>query len=176
MTKVATITIPVRVLDFSTEIQRGVKTLDKKFGEHWVWWVDDDLLALDSGSNCILGQVFREKFVNGLADTYGEEYDGAVTYLFNDNTTKAVKHGFNLEFYKDEGGDKPWFTQWKKALAEQRPTLDDYDVESEAMREAWDMLTRDWLQEIRNLRKERKALKKVAAKIEKDNLNKEEAA
>lgn len=162
--KVKTIQMPVLVPDFDAEIEKGIDLLDEKFGEQWVWWVDEELLDLSDATTCVLGQIFREKFVNGLVDQMGgDEFYGAVKYLFNNDTEKACKYGFNISTTNADWG------RWCREMQKHYPELDSYEIEIKANKEAWDALTRDWIHEIKFLRKERKTLKKVADKIVKHN-------
>lgn len=140
--------------DFSEDIKRGVKLLDERF-PGWESKVDLGTLDLASGVRCVLGQVFVEDFVNGLAEEHGEHYDGAVDYLFDGNYTQAISHGFctDTTSYAKEVSK---YNEFVKAVD---PAYNG-DFSSKADSFLWDALGEQWIETIKAKRKAAKAKKK----------------
>ena len=71
-------------------IKRGAKWLDKNEGPTWVFRINLDRLDLNSGTNCILGQLHDEGYHGYLYDE-GKDYGWAVRHGFDWETVENVE-------------------------------------------------------------------------------------
>lgn len=133
------------VLDFTKEVKRGARWLDKHIGPDWDDKIDIESLDLESTKSCILGQVFMDQVREaGGASWHNNGYsigrDRLPKYNSEAQSTDGsaeVRHGFDIAY---DGKDER--------------LRDEYSISTAR---AYEFLAVDWVWEIQQRRKAREA-------------------
>ena len=102
--------------EFQPRVDKGCKLLDERLGPEWVEKIDLEILNLEFGCACVLGQLCID--IVGGGHTYGLAAQALFpNRAFVDNDA-AEEHGFILQ---DTPHDYPALTEcWTRTIARRR--------------------------------------------------------
>jgi len=165
------VTETYKVPDFLTNVERGVKVLDKVV-PGWSDKINLIELNLARANSCVVGQLALQELLNGATG-----YFDGIKWLKEQKAIAKDKedsfYGFNLPVESDEAVEwilrQPKTHPWQPLVGTQ--TQRTTEVETVVMGVFWDYLTSIWVQVIkdrqehsRQVRKAQRAAKKATAK------------
>jgi hypothetical protein len=163
--------------DFQEEVARGAKWLDRTLGGDWHNDLELERLDLNSGHNCVLGQLAMSRFRDQISEFQrsgqeecdcgdprctGQVYTENAVYEYSD-VTRMFAEIEDPKWFQHSAGNPSLYGFY---VSEEglRVMLEGYDEDDRERlsRESWEHLTWAWMDEIRQRRTIEKAARMCA--------------